>query len=88
MTAKRSPRIFSPEEYRRLAKNPFVDKRMLQFIKEKTLTQLPVPSGKLPLLPPPPKALSARTADRRSSPLMTEKTAMLIAAALKSMMQK
>ena len=32
-------RYFTPDEYRRLARNPFVDKQTLQFVKNKTVGQ-------------------------------------------------
>ena len=74
---------FSAEGYRRLARNPFVDKKVLQFIKRKT----PVDAVAAPAQPgdkkrrEAPSRLSGRT-------VISEDAARLIAIALKAMLNE
>jgi hypothetical protein len=75
-----SPRnYFTPEGYRRLAKNPFVDQKMLQFIKDKTRQAgVPVTS----------ESAGASLKGAGKKPVMSEKAAQLIAAAIKGLLKE
>ncbi|MBN1575940.1 MAG: hypothetical protein JW913_05270 [Chitinispirillaceae bacterium] len=69
MAVKR--RYFTSEGYKRLEKNPFVDKEMLRFIREKwrEAARETMPSVK----PPPPKGGQQETPpDRRASPAASD----------------
>jgi hypothetical protein len=79
MKNKRS--YFTADGYRRLARNPFVDKEMLQFIRRKTPADMPVaPSTG----PNPGKTKGSHVPVRQ--PVLSEDAARLIAAALKGLL--
>jgi hypothetical protein len=91
----RKRQIFTPESYRKLAQNPFVDKKMLQFVKNKT-RQSPLLAGSPPTASAEPQhrmehqsSGSNVNRDKRyaSGPVISEQAAKLIAAALKGLLR-
>jgi hypothetical protein len=91
--------FFTPEGYRKLTQNPFVDKKMLQFVKDRT--RQPPPSSKTSL---PDTAIEpqyrveqqpikkSRNVQRKSRDVsrsvMSEKAAKLIATAIKGLLRE
>lgn len=84
---KSGRRYFTPDEYRRLARNPFVDKKTLQFIKNKTVGQSATdPVGGRP------QTVNSATTFRDTSPQrnvrMSEEAAQLVAKAIQAMLRE
>lgn len=94
---QRKRQYFTPDDYKRLARNPFVDKQMLQFVKNKTVTPPAAVDSAALRQPAGNRQVGARTyssgrsavPSRTSSsrPPMSEKTAQLIAMAIKAMLR-
>ena len=95
----RKRQFFTPEEYRRLARNPFVDPNMLKFVKNKTVgVQNGRSSSRIPPGSPTAGASSrvaagTQVASRQSAaspgrPRISERTAQLIAMTIKAMMRE
>ena len=83
---QRKPQHFTPEDYQRLARNPFVDKKMLQFVKNKTVA--PSSGAAVPVRSAGTAAGISRQPSTGSQPVMNEKTAQLIAMAIKGMLRE
>ena len=77
---KSGRRFFTADEYRRLARNPFVDRQMLQFVRNRTAGTVPV-VNKQP-----------RTQERLSPPgrqvQISENAARLIAMTIRAMLRE
>jgi hypothetical protein len=86
MNAKGPTKGFSPEEYRRLAKNPFVDKNMLQFVREKTVSRR-APAG-IPVVTSANPGSASGAGHPKQMPAISEKTARLVAITLKTMLEQ
>ncbi len=86
-------RHFTPEEYERLVRNPFVDKKMLQFIRERsqqTARRTPRAGKQSPDRPPAvssPQSAYGATAHSKTT-AMNEKTIRLITDKIKTLLQK
>ena len=83
---KPGTRYFTPDEYRRLARNPFVDKKTLQFIKNKTIGQ----SATDPVTRKPQTVKSAETT-RDPVPRnmrISDEAAQLVAKAIQAMLRE
>ena len=74
---------FTPDEYHRLSRNPFVDRQMLQFVRNRTVTS----AGTAPVVNKQP-----RTQERLSSPRrqvqISESAARLIAMTIRAMLRE
>ena len=89
MTIERK-KYFSAEGYRRLARNPFVDENMLQFIRRKAslsqqdIASVPRRKGSIP------SSLSGASVKQgaQSQPQMSDQAAKLIAAVLKNFLRE
>ena len=77
MNSKRT--YFSADKYRLLAKNPFIDRKMLQFVKDRTLD---APAGGMPA------ATSACRGVQGAKPVISDEAAKLIAAAIRGLLRE
>ncbi len=84
---KSGRQFFTADEYRRLARNPFVDRQMLQFVKNKTVAPagsrqptIQTDQGKMPS--------ASRPAVSRRPVQISENSARLIAMAISAMMRE
>lgn len=80
---KNKRNYFTAEGYRRLARNPFVDKEVLQFIRRKTPADTAVSSS---TRPNPGKTKGERIPVRQT--VLSEDAARLIAAAIKGLLHE
>lgn len=69
---------FSAAKYRQIAQNPFVDRKMLQFVRERTLTK---PGERIEAGTPPKTA-------RTGGPGISDAAAKLIAAAISGLLRE
>ena len=84
---KSGSRYFTPDEYRRLARNPFVDKKTLQFIKNKTIGQ----SATDPVTRKPQTVKSAETTRDpvpQRNMRISDEAAQLVAKAIQAMLRE
>ena len=87
---KAGRRFFTADEYRRLARNPFVDPQMLQFVKDKTVapTESPPPTNHPNQTNPQKMPSASRPTVVRRPVQISENTARLIAMAISAMMRE
>ncbi|MBN1761300.1 MAG: hypothetical protein JW863_23450 [Chitinispirillaceae bacterium] len=82
---KSGKQYFTPDEYKRLAKNPFIDQRTLQFVKKKTVALSGTdPAVRTATVRPP----AASAPLPRQQVRISESAARLIAITIRGMLQE
>jgi hypothetical protein len=85
---KSGRQFFTADEYRRLARNPFVDRQMLQFVKNKTVAPAGSPQPTMQANQEKMSSASCPTVPPRRPVQIRENTARLIAMTISAMMRE